>query len=152
MAAPYSTEGWSIYEHSEQYTYFLGKKGAALMSEAVLNLAEAFTCEERAANGLRGLIPPRVQPLALQATRYLALFNAEPDPLKRFLMLSELFDINVNLFYKIVVDHFADIAPFIYTPHVGQYCLKLHEVWRPKSGSSFVFPRNSVIFAMAFFF
>ncbi|KAJ4456307.1 Malic enzyme [Paratrimastix pyriformis] len=52
--------------------------------------------------------------------------------MKKFMFLSELFEVNVNLFYKLVTENFPEIAPYIYTPHVGQYCLKLHEVWRPK--------------------
>lgn len=115
------------------------QKGFSVISDPVSNLSEAFSVPERKALKIHGLMPPRVQTLKVQMQRWVAMFDAETDPMKKFLILSDLFDINVNLYYHVVCGDFAKYAPFIYTPHVGQYCLKFHEVYRPKNALYYSF-------------
>lgn len=107
-------------------------KGDSLLQEPTQTLAECFTVEQRDKFGVRGLIPTRVQTPELQEQRILTLFDAETDPMKKFLMLSDLYDRNIHLYYFIVTRNFAKLAPYIYTPHVGAYCQHYHEVYRPK--------------------
>lgn len=107
-------------------------KGDSLLQEPTQTLAECFTVEQRDKLGIRGLVPTRVQTPELQEQRILALFDAETDSMKKFLMLSDLYDRNIHLYYFIVTRNFAKLAPYIYTPHVGAYCQHYHEVYRPK--------------------
>lgn len=102
------------------------------MQEPTQTIAEAFTTEKRKELGIYGLMPPRVLSVELQMQRILTEFDAETDPLKKFLLLSDLYDRNVHLYYFVILRNFRKLAPYIYTPHVGTYCLKFHEVYRPK--------------------
>ena len=107
-------------------------KGAQLLQEPTETIDEAFPLEKRDLLGIRGLIPPHVLTPELQEQRFLAEFDKETDSMKKFLLLSDLSDRNTHLYYYIVIRHFAKLAPFIYTPHVGAYCQHYHEIYRPK--------------------
>ncbi|KAH7823697.1 NAD-dependent malic enzyme [Monocercomonoides exilis] len=109
-----------------------GLKGDQLLQEPTLSIGESFSIEKRKELGIHGLMPSRVLSPELQEKRILAEFDAETDPLKKFLLLSDLYDRNVHLYYFIILRNFAKMAPFIYTPHVGTYCSRFHEFYRPK--------------------
>ncbi|KAI7831925.1 hypothetical protein BX661DRAFT_209592 [Kickxella alabastrina] len=42
--------------------------------------------------------------------------------LEKYEFLASLRSLNVNLFFRLVLNHFKDIAPIIYTPTVGEAC------------------------------
>lgn len=107
-------------------------EGDRLLHEPTMNLGESFPLEKRDELKIRGLVPTHYLTPELQEKRILAEFDAETDPLKKFLLLSDLYDRNIHLYFYIVTRHFSKLAPFVYTPHVGTYCLKYHEIYRPK--------------------
>lgn len=102
-----------------------------------LNAGTAFTPDERERLGLRGLVPPRVQPLEQQVERIYAAFSRIAGALDRFQFCSMLMDRNTVLFYVFFIKHFAEVAPVVYTPTVGEACLKFHAIYRRARGMYF---------------
>jgi malate dehydrogenase (oxaloacetate-decarboxylating)(NADP+) len=110
------------------------QRGAALLSNPLLNKGTAFTERERDALGLRGLLPPRVFTLEEQVQRSLAAVRRKPDALEKYIYLTNLQNRNEVLFYRLVVDNVEEMVPLIYTPTVGQACLEYGAIYRRSRG------------------
>ena len=52
------------------------------------------------------------------------------DALGRWKMLRSLHERNESLYYTILVNNVSRLAPIIYTPTVGEACLKFSELFR----------------------
>ena len=98
--------------------------GSLLLNNPQLNKGTAFSETERAALGLRGLLPPRVFTLTEQVARALTNIRGKSTALDKYVYLSTLQTRNEVLFYRVVLDHLEGIMPIIYTPTVGQACLE----------------------------
>jgi malate dehydrogenase (oxaloacetate-decarboxylating)(NADP+) len=98
--------------------------GSLLLNNPQLNKGTAFSEVERAALGLRGLLPPRVFTLKEQVARALTNIRGKSTALDKYVYLSTLQTRNEVLFYRVVLDHLEEIMPIIYTPTVGQACLE----------------------------
>jgi malate dehydrogenase (oxaloacetate-decarboxylating)(NADP+) len=98
--------------------------GSLLLNNPQLNKGTAFSEVERAALGLRGLLPPRVFTLKEQVARALTNIRGKSTDLDRYVYLSTLQTRNEVLFYRVVLDHLEELMPIIYTPTVGQACLE----------------------------
>ena len=109
-------------------------RGAALLADPLLNKGTAFTERERDALGLRGLLPPRVFTLDEQVQRSLSALSRKPDPLEKYIYLTNLQNRNEVLFYRLVTDHLEEMVPLIYTPTVGQACLEYGSIYRRSRG------------------
>ena len=109
-------------------------RGAALLTDPLLNKGTAFTERERDALGLRGLLPPRIFTLEEQASRSLAAVHRKPDALEKYIYLTNLQNRNEVLFYRVVMDHIEEMVPLIYTPTVGQACLEYGAIYRRPRG------------------
>ena len=112
----------------------LQPRGAALLTDPLLNKGTAFTERERDALGLRGLLPPRVFTLEEQAQRSLAAVRRKTDALEKYIYLTNLQNRNEVLFYRLVLDHIEEMVPLIYTPTVGQACLEYGAIYRRPRG------------------
>jgi malate dehydrogenase (oxaloacetate-decarboxylating) len=110
------------------------KRGAALLNDPELNKGTAFTDIERAALGLRGLLPPRVMTQDEQLERILPGVRSRPTPLDQYSYLVGLHDRNVTLFYRLVIDHLEEMMPILYTPTVGQACQEFGRIFRRSRG------------------
>ena len=73
-------------------------------------------------NHTYGLIPPAVEGLDTQAARCMKQLASKPQDIDKYLYLSSLRKSNVHLFYRLAVQHLKQMAPYIYTPTVGQAC------------------------------
>jgi len=93
--------------------------GAALLRDPVLNKGTAFTRAERAALGLRGLLPPHIATQAEQVQRVLENFRALSSPLAQYVDLMALHDRNETLFFRVLSAHLEEMLPIVYTPTVG---------------------------------
>jgi malic enzyme len=102
-----------------------------------LNRGTAFSADERERLGIRGLVPPRMQPLEQQIERIYAAFKQLQTPLDRFQFCSMLMDRNTVLFYVLFIRYFTEIAPIVYTPTVGEACQKFHAIYRRTRGMYF---------------
>lgn len=98
--------------------------GSLLLNNPQLNKGTAFSEPERAALGLRGLLPPRVFTLKEQVARALINIRGKSNALDKYVYLSTLQTRNEVLFYRVVLDYLEEIMPIIYTPTVGQACLE----------------------------
>ena len=108
--------------------------GAALLHDPRLNKGTAFTDEERDALGLRGLLPPRILDIEQQLERVTRNVRGKPSDLDRFIYLVGLQDRNETLFYRLILEHMVELMPIIYTPTVGEACLKFGQIFRRPRG------------------
>ena len=59
------------------------------------------------------------------------------DPLQKSLMLSELSNRNATLFHRVLIDEIEEVAPLVYTPTVGQVCLRYSHYFTKTRGMYF---------------
>ncbi len=111
-----------------------GRRGADLLACAGLNKDVAFTDDERAALGLRGLLPWRVASMDEQVALEMEHLRRKADDIERYIGLAALQDRNETLFYRLLVDHLEELAPIVYTPTVGQACRQFSHVMRRPRG------------------
>jgi malate dehydrogenase (oxaloacetate-decarboxylating)(NADP+) len=110
------------------------RRGMDVLRDPLLNKGTAFTEKERAALGLRGLLPPHVLSQAEQAQRFLANLRKLTDPLDKFVALNSLHDRNEALFFRILCDHIDEMQPIVYTPVVGLACQKFGQIFQRPRG------------------
>ena len=116
--------------------------GAALLTDPLANKGTAFSPDERRELGLDGLLPPAVETLEQQAARAYAAFGRYGDDLARHVYLRALQDTNEVLFYKLVVDHIAEMLPIVYTPTVGLACQQFSHIYRRNRGLFLSYPQR----------
>jgi malate dehydrogenase (oxaloacetate-decarboxylating)(NADP+) len=110
-----------------------GGGSAACLRDPGHNKGTAFSQRERTGLAIDGLLPPRVESLQQQVARVLANVHALTSPLEKYRYLSALQCENETLFYRVVLDHLAEMLPLIYTPTVGQACLEWSRIYeRPR--------------------
>ncbi|MDO8544996.1 MAG: NAD-dependent malic enzyme [Opitutaceae bacterium] len=110
------------------------QRGASLLIDPLLNKGTAFTDRERDALGLRGLLPPRVFTMEEQVQRSVAAVRRIPEPLEKYIYLTNLQNRNEVLFYRLILDYVDEMVPLIYTPTVGQACLEYGSIFRRSRG------------------
>ena len=115
----------SVYSH---------ERGMNLLERSALNKGTAFTDAERTAFGLEGLLPPSVETIDQQQRRILQQLGQKPTDLERYIYLIQLFDSNQTLFYYVVMSDPAHFLPILYTPTVGEACLKFGHIYRRPHG------------------
>ncbi|GIL59677.1 hypothetical protein Vafri_14408 [Volvox africanus] len=132
--------------------YVVRKAGFDLLKDPWCNKGSAFPKSERDRLGLRGLLPPRSLTLDLQAARFMEDYYhprhlIPPEDVKsggvtsemarRWKVLQELQDRNETLFYRVLFEHFTEMAPIVYTPTVGWVCVNYHKLYRRPRGMYF---------------
>jgi malate dehydrogenase (oxaloacetate-decarboxylating)(NADP+) len=105
-----------------------------LLRDPLLNKGTAFTEAERAALGLRGLLPPCVLTIETQVERVLTNLRTLPTDLEKYVALNALHDRNEALFFRVVLDNIDEIQPIIYTPTVGLACQKFGLIFQRPRG------------------
>jgi malate dehydrogenase (oxaloacetate-decarboxylating) len=121
--------------------YAVPHKGNTLLSDPLLNKGNVFTRVERAEFDLLGLLPDTVGSLDNQIARSYGNFNAKTTDLERYVTLGGLLDRNETLYYALLTRHIEEMLPIVYTPTVGQACLKLSHILRRYRGL-YVTPYN----------
>lgn len=81
-----------------------------------------------------GLTPPNVESYKIQAMRCMKQLESKPTQLEKYLYLSNLRKSNTHLFYRLATDHMKQMTPLIYTPTVGEACLKWSEIYTQPEG------------------
>ncbi|HEY4244507.1 MAG TPA: NAD-dependent malic enzyme [Kofleriaceae bacterium] len=105
-----------------------------LLRNPRFNKGTAFTEAERRAHGLEGLLPPGVSTLELQVARTHAELANLADDLQKYLLLSDLQARNETLYYAVLMSDPASFMPIVYTPTVGEACLKFDRIFRAARG------------------
>src|SRR5689334_14058140 len=105
----------------------------AALNDPLRNRGAAFTLAEREALGLTGRLPSGVQTLEEQANRTWQQLQAQGDDLAKNVYMEGLHDRNEVLYYKVLLDHLAELLPVIYDPTVGDAIERYsHEFRRPR--------------------
>ncbi len=99
-----------------------------------LNKGTSFTDAERDALGLRGLLPPKVTTQDEQQARIIENFAQKSSPLEQYIYLISLQDRNEHLFYRTVMEHVEEMLPVLYTPTVGEACVRFGHIFRRPRG------------------
>jgi len=86
-------------------------RGMDLLDSPLLNKGTAFDDAERTEFGLHGLLPPQVETLEEQAARAYEAYRRKDDDLERHIYLRALQDTNEVLFYRLLLDHIAEMTP-----------------------------------------
>ncbi|KAF9242568.1 hypothetical protein BU15DRAFT_43689 [Melanogaster broomeanus] len=66
--------------------------------------------------------------------RCLAQLRTKSVPLEKYIYLNGLKGRDSNLFYNILLDNMSEIIPILYTPTVGEACVKYSHIWRRPEG------------------
>jgi malate dehydrogenase (oxaloacetate-decarboxylating)(NADP+) len=108
-------------------------RGAVLLRDPHFNKSAAFTEAERQALGLVGLLPEGVDSEEIQVRRILQELEQRPSNFDKYLSLCALQDTDEALFYRLLRSDSAGFLPLVYTPTVGEACLKFsHTTRRPR--------------------
>ena len=111
-----------------------GKRGIDILHDPRFNKSTAFTESEREALGLEGLLPTGVDTEEKQVQRALQQLGQKTTDLERDIYLIQLLDADETLFYKAVMSDPARFLPILYTPTVGEACLKFGHIFRRPRG------------------
>ena len=109
-------------------------RGHALLQDPRRNKGTAFTLEERERYGLEGLVPHAVETLDRQAERVMGHLAHKESDLERYIYLTGLLDRNETLFYRVVMADPKRFVPILYSPTVGEACLKFGHLYRRPEG------------------
>jgi malate dehydrogenase (oxaloacetate-decarboxylating) len=121
---------------------FVDKTGPELLRDPLLNKGTAFTEEERDVFGLHGLLPPHVGSLEGQLRRRLDGFRSKPTDLEKYVFLRGLQDNIETLFYALLGAHLEEMLPIVYTPAVGEGCIRFSDVWSKPRGLFISYPQR----------
>ena len=110
------------------------KDGVWLLHNPSTNQGTAFDRDQRDALHVRRIVPYRVTTLEEQAAAAIDQIRAKSTPLEQYIGMASLHDRNEVLFYRVLVDHIAELMPVVYTPTVGEACQKYSRIYRSARG------------------
>jgi malate dehydrogenase (oxaloacetate-decarboxylating) len=119
-----------------------------LLDSPLLNKGTAFSDAERTEFGLHGLLPPQVETLDEQVVRAYEAYRRKDDELERHIYLRALQDTNEVLFYRLLLDHIAEMTPIVYTPTVALACEQFSHIYRRPRGLFISYPLRDSIHAL----
>ena len=79
-----------------------------------------------------------MQPLDVQIATALKQVRSRGRAIDRFMYLESLRDSNVQLYYALLVNHTDELLPIVYTPTVGEACLKFSHLFTPRPKGLFI--------------
>ena len=80
-----------------------------------------------------------------QAARAFEAYSAKRTDLGRHIYLRQLQDTNETLFYRLLLDHLAEMMPIVYTPTVGLACEEFSHIFRRPRGLFLAYPERDEI-------
>jgi malic enzyme len=110
------------------------KLGIWLLQNPSTNQGTAYDRAQRDELRVRGMVPYRVTTLDQQAAAAIGQIRAKHSPLEQYIGMASLHDRNEVLFYRVLVDHIAELMPIVYTPTVGEACQTFSQIYRSARG------------------
>ncbi|OMH85389.1 NADP-dependent malic enzyme [Zancudomyces culisetae] len=95
----------------------------------VIQLGTAVPATTRKKIHVNGLMPVGVDTIKMQEDRALSELERRGSSMDKYMFLSWVRNNNPNLFYRLVINNLALIAPIIYTPTIGEVCLQYSNVY-----------------------
>ena len=108
--------------------------GIALLQNSTFSKGTAYSEEERASLGIKGLLPPIPATLDMQVAAMMEQLRAFDTPFQKALFLDGVRASNETLFFRMVMTHVEEILPLVYTPTVGEVCQKYSHLFRFPKG------------------
>src|SRR5437867_11231121 len=109
-------------------------RGTDLLHDPRRNKSTACSEKEREALGLLRVLPEGIDDLDTQLRRALAQLDGKTTDLERYIYLSQLQDTDETLFYRVLMSDPARFMPIVYTPTVGEACLRFGHIMRRSRG------------------
>jgi malate dehydrogenase (oxaloacetate-decarboxylating) len=104
-----------------------------VLSDPIRNHGAAFSLAERESLGLTGRLPSAVLTLDQQSQRAYQQLQAQGNDLAKNVFMEQLHDRNEVLYFKVLLDHLAELLPVVYDPVVGDAIERYsHEYRRPR--------------------
>jgi malate dehydrogenase (oxaloacetate-decarboxylating) len=104
-----------------------------VLDDPMRNHGVAFAAAEREALGLTGRLPSGILTLDQQARRAYRQLQAQDGDLTKNVYMEQLHDRNEVLYFKVLLDHLAELLPVVYDPVVGDAIERYsHEYRRPR--------------------
>ncbi len=104
------------------------RRGAALLRDPRFNKSGAFSEAERESLGLTGLLPESVDSEQIQIERIIRRMAEMRPGLDQYRDLSVLQQTDETLFFRLIMSDPARFMPLVYTPTVGEACLKFGQL------------------------
>ena len=130
----------STQQSKEKRPVYIPYSGPTLLGTPVLNKGCAFSEQEREEFHLTGLLPQRYETLEQQVNRAYKQYSSFDEPINKHIYLRATQDSNETLFYRLVQDHIDEMMPIIYTPVVGEACVRFSEIFRRTRGVFIAYP------------
>lgn len=113
------------------------QSGIDILHDPLWCKSTAFDYSERDRLGLRGLLPPVVRNLQGQVERVMRHLRDLPDSISKAVYLQDMHNRNETLYHRVLIDYIDEVAPLVYTPTVGEACLKFGHLFRRPRGMYF---------------
>jgi malate dehydrogenase (oxaloacetate-decarboxylating) len=91
---------------------------------------------------LVGLLPPYIASMSDQLARTYENYQRKEPDLERYIFLASLQDRNETLFFRLLTEHVAEMAPIVYTPTVGLACQQYSHIYRRPRGLYLAYPER----------
>ncbi|MEH6583346.1 MAG: NAD-dependent malic enzyme [Halioglobus sp.] len=108
--------------------------GPTLLERPLYNKGSGFSAEERREFNLTGLLPAIYETIEEQVDRAYKQFCSFEAPINKHIYLRNIQDRFEILYYKLVQTHLEEMLPIIYTPTVGEACVKFSDIYRGSRG------------------
>ncbi|CBN77654.1 malate dehydrogenase [Ectocarpus siliculosus] len=145
-----------VPDRRQELPTYVRDLGKPVLLDPLVNKGTAFLWSERERFHLRGLLPARMVTMEEQTAKVLEEYregswdkaardpNDEmvqagltPDNIRKWEYLKGIQGQNETLFYRVVMDNFAEMASVVYTPTVGWACLNFSRMFRIARGMYF---------------
>jgi malate dehydrogenase (oxaloacetate-decarboxylating)(NADP+) len=110
------------------------KTGIEALKDKKISKSTAFTREERGKLKLRGLLPYSSIGQDVQISRVMSNFRTKTSNIEKYIFLSALQDRNERLYFELISKHLEELLPIIYTPTVGEVCMRFSHIYRIDKG------------------
>lgn len=108
--------------------------GKQLILDPSTNQGMAFDLQTRQMLGMHGLLPPYVMDQDEQLDRLWHNFNTLESNIEKYGYLQDLSNRNEKLFYRMLASDIKQLMPIVYTPTVGEACVKFGDIYRRPKG------------------